>query len=261
MLKLARAKPFFYQKGDRAVLLLHGFTGTPQDLKKLGIFLSEQGYSCYAPIYSGHGLGAEAILNASPQQWWQDAQDALAYLQAEGYFEVAIIGHSMGGIFTMMLAELWSAHNEIHNPQCNNLQIKGIVTLCSPVQRRPADELNQRLFSYARQYKQLQQKDPDQINYEIQHLACDNLQSLNQVSNFSEQAGEQLNRIEMPVFVVQGELDGESYKNSAIKIFSGVSTRKKYLKRYPQSGHLIMYGPEKEEMQQDILRFLNSLAW
>lgn len=258
MLKLARPKPFFYQEGQRAVLLLHGFTGVPQDLKKLATALSEQGYSCYAPIYTGHGLGAETILTSSPEQWWQDAITALHFLQAEGFREVVLIGHSMGGIFTLRLAELLALPND---PDFANIQLKGIVTLCSPVQRRAPDELHQRLLSYANQYKHLQQKDQTQVNYEVQQLAMQDMTILNQVSGLSEQAGEQLDLIDIPTFVIQGELDSDSYKKSALRIFSAVSTRKKYIKFYPQSGHLIMYGPEKQQLHEDVLRFLNSLAW
>ena len=51
MMKLASPKPFTFEGGDRAVLLLHGFTGNSADVRMLGRFLEKKGYTCHAPIY------------------------------------------------------------------------------------------------------------------------------------------------------------------------------------------------------------------
>ena len=42
MMKLASPKPFTFEGGDRAVLLLHGFTGNSADVRMLGRFLEER---------------------------------------------------------------------------------------------------------------------------------------------------------------------------------------------------------------------------
>jgi carboxylesterase len=256
MSNLARPKSIFYQAGDKAVLLLHGLTGTPFDLRRIATHLKIQGFSCYVPIYSGHGMGAEAVLKSSPQQWWQDALDALHFLSEQGYRQIAIVGHSMGGIFTLRIAEQFE---QLLVSQ--QLQLKGIVTMCSPVQQRKPEELINRVYAYGEQYKKLQNKDDKQIDYEISWLKTQDTSALLQISQMSAHAGYDLNKIDMPVYVVQGSLDGESYKRSARLIFGGAGTTKKYLKFYEHSGHLIMYDNEKEQLQQDIARFLGSLRW
>ncbi len=35
-------KPFFFEEGKRAVLLLHGFTGNSSDVRQLGRFLQKK---------------------------------------------------------------------------------------------------------------------------------------------------------------------------------------------------------------------------
>ena len=35
-MRIAQPKPFFFEAGKRAVLLLHGFTGTSADVRMLG---------------------------------------------------------------------------------------------------------------------------------------------------------------------------------------------------------------------------------
>lgn len=49
-------QPFFFEGdaiNDAGVLLLHGFTGSPAELRPLGEFLSRQGYAAAAPLLPG----------------------------------------------------------------------------------------------------------------------------------------------------------------------------------------------------------------
>ncbi|WP_404830759.1 alpha/beta hydrolase, partial [Sporosarcina beigongshangi] len=52
-MRISQPKPFFIETGKRAVLLLHGFTGTSADVRMLGRFLEKKGYTSLAPHYKG----------------------------------------------------------------------------------------------------------------------------------------------------------------------------------------------------------------
>ena len=52
-----------------AVLLLHGLTGTPFELKKYAQFLFNQGYDVYAPCLPGHGDRVSEIYTVTYQDW------------------------------------------------------------------------------------------------------------------------------------------------------------------------------------------------
>ncbi len=54
--KVSLPEPFFFEAGKRAVLLLHGFTGSSADVRILGRFLEKEGYTVKAPHYKGHGV-------------------------------------------------------------------------------------------------------------------------------------------------------------------------------------------------------------
>lgn len=41
-MKIKEQQPFFFQAGKRAVLLLHGFTGSSSDVRMLGRFLEKK---------------------------------------------------------------------------------------------------------------------------------------------------------------------------------------------------------------------------
>ena len=85
MMKLASPKPFTFEGGDRAVLLLHGFTGNSADVRMLGRFLEKKGYTCHAPIYKGHGVPPEELVHTGPEDWWQDVTEAYQLLKDKGF--------------------------------------------------------------------------------------------------------------------------------------------------------------------------------
>ena len=96
----------FYFKGHnkKAVLLLHGWTATPYELRRLGIFLNESGYTVYGPLLRGHGTKPSDLENVKFQDWLDDAREAYFRLKSN-HKKVFIGGTSMGGTVTLCLAK------------------------------------------------------------------------------------------------------------------------------------------------------------
>jgi len=71
--KINLPKPLFSEKGKRAVLLLHAYSGSSNDVRMLSRRLEKENYTVYSPNFSGHGtLVPEDILDQTTEQWWQD---------------------------------------------------------------------------------------------------------------------------------------------------------------------------------------------
>lgn len=102
MKTISLPKPLFTQNGSRAVLLLHAYSGSSNDVRMLSRYLEKENYTVYSPNFSGHAtVSPEDILEKTTNDWWQDTLDAVQFLKEQGYQEIAIFGLSMGGIFTM----------------------------------------------------------------------------------------------------------------------------------------------------------------
>src|SRR5699024_10055106 len=97
-------EPFTFEAGNRAVLLLHGFTGHSADVRMLGRYLEKKGYTTHAPIYRGHGQEPEALLHSSHDEWVDDNLTAYIHLINLSYNEFAVAGSSMGGALKLKLA-------------------------------------------------------------------------------------------------------------------------------------------------------------
>jgi len=88
---------------EKGVVLLHGFTGTPSEMKFLGQRIFERGFSISIPRYPGHGTKLEEMVRSSARDWYVSAREA--YIELKDYCsEVFIVGLSMGGILGIKLA-------------------------------------------------------------------------------------------------------------------------------------------------------------
>ena len=246
MMKIIPPKPFFYKGGDKAVLLLHSFTSNTNDMKKLGRYLQKNNYSCYGLLYSGHGLTAEELLTYRPSDWWQDVLNSYQMLKDEGFEKIAVIGLSLGGVFALKVGQ--------------ELEVNGVVTMSVPIHRE-ANFLQKRVFHYAKRYKQLEGKKEAQINIEITHLQNMSIHSLVEFQQLIDITMDKLSLITTPIRILYGELDEPLYKESAEVIFQSVATNRKTMKGYPNSKHLMTLGDDINDVNKDILTFLNDLTW
>ena len=89
-------------EAELAVLLLHGFTGSPWELRPVGEALSARGVHVFCPRLPGHGTTPEAMLWAGLDEWLGAASEALESLRSARM--VAVMGLSMGGLLAMVLA-------------------------------------------------------------------------------------------------------------------------------------------------------------
>ncbi|HOX42147.1 MAG TPA: alpha/beta fold hydrolase [Myxococcota bacterium] len=95
--------PFELPGGPRGVLLLHGFTGTPFELRALGERLAAEGYRVSAPLLPGHGLTPAAMQATGPADWLAGAARGLDGLRARCE-RVAVVGLSLGSLLAIELA-------------------------------------------------------------------------------------------------------------------------------------------------------------
>ncbi len=246
-MKIAAAKPFTFDAGKRAVLLLHGFTGTTADVRMLGRFLEKKGYTCHAPLYKGHGVPPEELLLARPEDWWQDVLDGYQLLNTKGYDEIAVSGLSLGGVFSLKLGY--------------TVPIKGIVPMCAPLYIKSEEIMFRGILEYAREYKQREGKPFQEIEQEMEQFSKTPMKTVTALQNLITEVRENVDMIYAPTFVVQGRHDKMVDTNSATIIYNEVESHIKEIKWYEQSGHVITLDKERDQLHEDIFRFLEQLEW
>jgi carboxylesterase len=119
------AEPFFLlgDSSKPACLLIHGFTGTPKEMRLMGEFLNGQGYTCLGIRLAGHATNPEDMIRSRWTDWAASVEDGYQLLCGMTD-HIFLIGLSMGGILSLLMS--------------TRLQVKGVVAMSSP-SRLPTD--------------------------------------------------------------------------------------------------------------------------
>ncbi|MDZ5450975.1 alpha/beta hydrolase [Labrys sp. ZIDIC5] len=99
----AQPHAFHYAGGPTAILLIHGLTGTPAELKLVAKGLARAGYSVYGVQLAGH-CGSEADLTATGwKDWLASALEAFDQIRQD-HDAVFVGGLSMGALLALLVA-------------------------------------------------------------------------------------------------------------------------------------------------------------
>ncbi|MCQ9182050.1 alpha/beta fold hydrolase [Streptomyces sp. IBSBF 2953] len=100
---LPGAEPYRHEGGEVAVLLCHGFTGSPQSLRPWAQHLAGQGLTVSLPLLPGHGTRWEDMALTGWQDWYAEVDRELRALRRR-CARVFVAGLSMGGALALRLA-------------------------------------------------------------------------------------------------------------------------------------------------------------
>lgn len=240
-IKLPEKFYFKEASGDRAVLLLHGFTGNTSDVRQLGRYLQKKGLTSYSINYEGHAEHPEKITQSSPFVWYKQAVEAYDFLRSEGCSNIFVAGVSIGGVIALRLAA--------------ERDVTGVGTICSPMYMKDPETLYGQFIAYAEKYlKMFENKTPEQIEKETKNLEMTG--TFDDISTFINLVKGNLEDVNVPLFVAQATHDKVINPDSAKVIYNGAGTDEKEIKWYDKGGHVLTIDESKEELFEDIYNFI-----
>ncbi|MCD6345027.1 MAG: alpha/beta fold hydrolase [Anaerolineae bacterium] len=95
-------EPFDLEGGSVGMLLLHGFTGTPREMRRLGDYLNARGCTVSAPLLPGHGTTLAEMNRYGWRDWVAGVESAYTTLQARCE-QVFVGGLSLGALLALWL--------------------------------------------------------------------------------------------------------------------------------------------------------------
>lgn len=225
----------------RGCLCIHGFTGSPNEVKPLAEFLRKQtDWKIVVPILPGHEENG-TLKGVKYSDWLDFAEDELRILLDECE-EVMIIGFSMGGIIACSLASrypvgklvLLSAAAQYINPKQLGMDIvemlrdayKGKLK-SNPFYRRYKDKIIKTPISAAMQFRLLVNANRDVFK-----------------------------SITIPTFIAQGTKDGIVPPKSAEFLFEQIASKDKEMFFADEAKHLICHWDKRDELFEKVLLFL-----
>lgn len=89
--------------GRSGVLLVHGLSGSPMEMRFIANGLARQGYNVYCPELAGHGSRSSDLRTSTWKDWYASAEAALIEMAAE-CDTVVVGGLSNGAVLSLLLA-------------------------------------------------------------------------------------------------------------------------------------------------------------
>jgi carboxylesterase len=94
---------FLIERGDPAALLIHGFPGTPAEMRPLASTLNNAGWTTRGLLLPGFGAQIDSLFQRHPQEWIDAAVEALHDLKTR-HHPIVLIGYSMGAAIAIHAA-------------------------------------------------------------------------------------------------------------------------------------------------------------
>jgi len=241
--------PFFLEGGPVGVLLIHGFTGSPPEMRLVGDYLHQRGYTVSGPLLPGHGTTVEDMNRRKWTEWTDHVEQALADLQ--GRCETVFVGGlSMGSLLTLYLAA--------HHPE-----LPGAITYS------PAIVVADRLIYLTPVLKYLLPKKPKFGNsdsdltdpeadlrlwsYE-ENPTC----AAHELLKLIRQVRRLLPQVTCPLLVVHSTLDTAIHPTSAQLTHDRAVSADKELVTLHNSGHCITVDSEWESVAAKTYEFIQA---
>lgn len=97
-------RAFALNGGQPAALLLHGFMGTPAEMRPIADALHAEGWTVHAPLLPGFGEDMQSLTARSHEEWAGAALAAAFSLRQQGHAPLLLVGFSMGAALSLIIA-------------------------------------------------------------------------------------------------------------------------------------------------------------
>lgn len=241
-------EPFFFEgTNGKAILLVHGWTATPYELRRLGRYLNEFGYTVSAPLLRGHGSVPKELEKVNWTDWLIDMERELEILKNK-CSKIFIGGTSIGSDLSLILAK-------------NHQEISGLVLMATPYKLKFEPlvlffaKILGKIHPYWRKHYPPTFGAYNTITRLISYQTYP-IKSAIEIFQLVKETREVITDIKKPCFLIQSASDHIIDRKSLEEIYNKIGSeikKKKYIKR---AYHTFISDIKNEDVFEEILAFL-----
>ena len=244
------AEPFFFL-GDRskpACLLIHGFTGTPKEMRWMGEYLHEQGFTCLGVRLTGHATRPKDMVRSRWTDWTASVEDGYNLLRGVTS-NIFLVGLSMGGALSLLMS--------------TRLDVCGVVAMSTPMElpvKYPA--WGMRIFSVFKAYIRKSKGAPGEGWFDQEAFRGHVSYPLNPVRSGAElqtMLGRMrlaLPKVNVPVLLIHSKDDKYVVPENMPHIYERLATSDKEMVWVTGSGHVVTRDAARRQVFDAAVAFL-----
>jgi carboxylesterase len=235
--------PFFLRGGRVGCLLIHGFTGSPPEMRPMGDYLAEKGLTVSGPLLAGHGTTPQDLARTAWQDWYTSVEAAFQELE-EQCSRVFVGGFSLGSLLALHLG----AHHAV----------TGLVLMSPAVE---VSDRRSKLVPLLRHVVKFMPKDTDPQHsdltdkeaykrfwsYDVYPVA-----GVHQLLRLQKVVRAELGHIEVPTLVIYATGDMSISPQSGPAVYDGIGAQDKELVALHNSGHGLVVDSECDSVFQKV---------
>jgi carboxylesterase len=247
------AEPFFFPGDPKkpGCLLVHGFTGTPKEMRWMGEYLVERGYTVLGIRLTGHATRPEDMIRSRYTDWLASVEDGYSLLRG-AVQEIFLAGLSMGGTLSLTFAA--------------DFPVAGVIAMSTPYALPPDPRIRLTkilapVVPYLAKTKTPGEGWFDKAAWES-HVAYPKnpTRSIAELFPLLEEMRAALPRIRVPVLLMHSKDDTYVSPESMPKIYNSLGTEDKTMKWLSGGGHVITREPTKEEVFRESAAFIRRVS-
>jgi carboxylesterase len=227
------AEPFFFPGNRIGCLLIHGYTGAPKEMRWMGEYLGNLGYTVLGLRLAGHATQPEDMSRMRWQDWVTSVEDG--YYMLKGWVDqVFVVGLSMGGILSLLFA---SQH-----------PVSGVVAMSTPY-ALPDDPRLPFIRIISVFIPNVKQGPSDWQNPEAakDHVCYPYFptRAVIQLRDLLSEMRSALPMVRVPVLLIHSKQDTGVVPHNAEQILAALGSQDKQLFWVENSGHVIPREPDR----------------
>jgi carboxylesterase len=246
------AEPFLLPGNKTGCLLIHGFTGTPKEMRWMGEYLNrEHGFTCLGVRLNGHATRPKDMVRSNWTDWTVSVEDGYNLLRGMTD-RIFLVGLSMGGALSLLMS--------------TRLDVKGVVVMSTPYQlpeERPGWLI--RLLSYFKPYVRKTKEAPgtgwfDKSAY-IDHISypLNPVRSAAELKTLLDRMRAALPNVRVPVLMIHSRDDKYVLPENMEHIYSDLGTSDKAKLYVTGSGHVVPRDAARESAFKAAAEFIDRI--
>ena len=248
------AEPFLLpgQPDKPGILLSHGFTGAPKEMRWMGEYLNGQGYTCLGIRLAGHATRPKDMIRSRYTDWMHSIEDGYQLLRGLSN-EIVLAGLSMGGVLSLLMS--------------TKLNVRGVIAMSTPFDLPvPYPAWGMQIVSYFKAYVRKSKGQPGEGWFDKEAYKGHISYPFNPVRSGAEldrllaKMRASLPNVKGPVLLIHSKDDKYVLPENMPHIYERLGARDKEMLWVTGSGHVVTRDAARQQVFEAAAAFIRRVV-